>query len=66
MDETSYTIRFTPRKPSSVWSAVNIKRAQELIELGRMQPAGRAAFEDRKEDRSRRYSYEQQGIEARR
>ena len=61
VDETSYTIRFTRRKPGSIWSAVNIKRAQELIELGRMKPAGLAAFEKRKEDRSRRYSYEQQG-----
>ena len=61
VDETSYTIRFTPRKPRSIWSAVNIKRAQELIELGRMQPAGLAAFQTRTEDRSRRYSYEQQG-----
>jgi uncharacterized protein YdeI (YjbR/CyaY-like superfamily) len=61
LDETSYTIRFTPRKPRSIWSAINIKRAQELIELGRMQPAGLAAFQARKEDRSRRYSYEQQG-----
>jgi uncharacterized protein YdeI (YjbR/CyaY-like superfamily) len=62
LDETSYTIRFTPRKPRSIWSAINIKRAQELIELGRMQPAGLAAFQARKEDRSRRYSYEQQGL----
>ena len=61
LDEASYTIRFTPRKPLSIWSAVNIKRAQELIELGRMQPAGLAAFQARTEDRSRRYSYEQQG-----
>src|SRR5262245_21497132 len=40
VDETSYTIRFTPRKSRSIWSAINIKRAQELIELGRMRPAG--------------------------
>ena len=62
LDEASYTIRFTPRKPRSIWSAVNIKRAQELIELGRIQPAGLEAFQKRKEDRSRRYSYEQQGL----
>jgi uncharacterized protein YdeI (YjbR/CyaY-like superfamily) len=61
VDETSYTIRFTPRKPRSIWSAVNIKRAQELIELGRMHPTGLAAFQARTEDRSRRYAYEQQG-----
>ncbi len=62
LDETSYTIRFTRRKRGSIWSAVNIKRAQELIELGRMKPAGLQAFENRKEDRSRRYSYEQEGV----
>jgi uncharacterized protein YdeI (YjbR/CyaY-like superfamily) len=61
VDQTSYIIRFSPRKSLSIWSAVNIKRAQELIDLGRMQPAGLDAFQKRKEDRSRRYSYEQQG-----
>ena len=61
LDETSYTIRFTRRKAGSIWSAVNIKRAGELIELERMKPAGLEAFEKRREDRSRRYSYEQQG-----
>lgn len=61
VDETSYTIRFTPRRPGSIWSAVNIKRAQELIEQRRMLPAGLQAFQNRKEDRTRRYSYEQEG-----
>jgi uncharacterized protein YdeI (YjbR/CyaY-like superfamily) len=45
VDEQSYTIRFTPRNPRSAWSVVNIKRANELIEVGRMQPAGLKAFE---------------------
>jgi uncharacterized protein YdeI (YjbR/CyaY-like superfamily) len=61
LDETSYTIRFTARRTGSIWSAVNIKRVNELIELGRMKAAGLNAFEKRREDRSRRYSYEQQG-----
>jgi uncharacterized protein YdeI (YjbR/CyaY-like superfamily) len=39
LDDISYTIRFTPRRPSSIWSAINIKRAQELIDQGLMQPA---------------------------
>ncbi len=43
-DETSYTIRFTPRKPRSTWSAVNIRRVPELIAEGRMRPAGLAAW----------------------
>lgn len=60
VDESSYKIRFTPRKRGSIWSAVNLKRAQELIETGRMQPAGLQAFENRK-DNELRYSYEQQG-----
>jgi uncharacterized protein YdeI (YjbR/CyaY-like superfamily) len=57
----SYVIRFTPRKARSTWSAVNIKRAQELIAEGRMQPAGLTAFEARTDDRSAIYAYEQRG-----
>ena len=59
VDELSYTIRFTPRRPSSIWSAVNIKRAQALTDEGLMQPAGLQAFQVRKENRSGIYSYEQ-------
>jgi uncharacterized protein YdeI (YjbR/CyaY-like superfamily) len=59
VDESSYTIRFTPRKTNSIWSVVNINRAQVLIEEGRMQPAGLKAFQARKENRSGIYSYEQ-------
>jgi len=55
----SYTIRFTPRRPRSVWSIVNIRRATELMEQGLMSPAGLAAFERRSEERSRIYAYEQ-------
>ena len=59
IDEESYTIRFTPRKPSSNWSSVNIKRVGELNELGLMRPAGLAAFERRSEEKSGIYAYEQ-------
>ncbi len=59
VDERSYTIRFTPRTSGSVWSAVNIRRAQALIEQGRMEPAGLKAYEARRENRSGVYSYEQ-------
>ncbi|MBS1658021.1 MAG: bacteriocin-protection protein, partial [Bacteroidetes bacterium] len=45
IDDSSYTIRFTPRKPRSIWSAVNMKRAEQLIKQGLMKPAGMAAFE---------------------
>jgi len=63
LDDTSYTIRFTPRKPKSVWSAVNIKRAHELIAAGRMTPVGLAAFEKRDEQRARQYSYDRESVE---
>jgi uncharacterized protein YdeI (YjbR/CyaY-like superfamily) len=59
LGDDSYSIRFTPRQPRSIWSAVNIRRAQELIDLGQMQAAGLAAFEARTHDRSAIYSYEQ-------
>ncbi|MDB5069712.1 MAG: hypothetical protein JWM87_823 [Candidatus Eremiobacteraeota bacterium] len=59
LDDDSYTIRFTPRKERSIWSAVNIARAEELIAEGRMRPAGLRAFERRTENRSQIYSYEQ-------
>jgi len=59
LDDGSYVIRFTPRKPRSTWSAVNIKRVGELAKLGLMQPAGLKAFEKRSDDRSAIYSYEQ-------
>jgi uncharacterized protein YdeI (YjbR/CyaY-like superfamily) len=59
IDDVSYTIRFTPRRPGSIWSAVNIKRMQELIDQGLARPAGLRAFEARKENRSGIYSYEQ-------
>jgi uncharacterized protein YdeI (YjbR/CyaY-like superfamily) len=59
IDACSYKIRFTPRKPRSVWSAVNVKKAKELSKSGLMHPAGLAAFEKHEESRSQRYSYEQ-------
>ena len=59
VDERSYKIRFTPRRARSIWSPVNIKRARELGAEGRMRPAGRQAFEARREYGSGIYSYEQ-------
>jgi len=59
VDDLRYTSRFTPRRRGSIWSAVNIKRAQELSDKGLMQPAGMAAFNARKENKSGIYSYEQ-------
>ncbi|HTW32227.1 MAG TPA: YdeI/OmpD-associated family protein [Candidatus Sulfotelmatobacter sp.] len=59
IDEFSYQIRFTPRKPRSVWSAINVKRVTELSALGLMHATGLAAFEKRDEKRSGIYAYEQ-------
>lgn len=59
IDEHRYTIRFTPRKPRSIWSAVNLARVPELTAAGRMRPAGLEAFARRSEVRSSVYSYEQ-------
>jgi uncharacterized protein YdeI (YjbR/CyaY-like superfamily) len=59
IDAERYMIRFTPRRARSIWSAVNIARVAALTEEGRMRPAGAAAFEARREDRSGIYSYEQ-------
>lgn len=59
VDDTSYANRFTKRKTRSTWSAINIGRVKELIGLGRMQPAGLKAFEQRTDERSAIYSYEQ-------
>ena len=59
IDYTSYSIRFTPRKARSTWSAVNITRMNELVEEGLVAPAGLAAFGRRTDDRTAIYSYEQ-------
>jgi uncharacterized protein YdeI (YjbR/CyaY-like superfamily) len=58
IDETSYTIRFTPRRPGSMWSAINIAKVKELTDAGRMKPAGLAVFAARRDERAG-YTYEQ-------
>jgi len=58
VDAESYCIRFTPRKPGSTWSAINIRKVEEMNKLGLMLPAGLAAFEKRNEQKSAIYSYE--------
>lgn len=58
VDEHSYAFRFTPRRPNSIWSNVNTKRAAELRELGRMAPPGLKAFAARDPKRSGIYSFE--------
>ena len=58
IDDTSYTIRFTPRRPGSIWSAINIAKVKELTAAGRMKPAGLAAFAARRAE-GPGYSYKQ-------
>lgn len=60
--EDSYTIRFTPRRPTSIWSTINIKKMENLQQRGLMQPAGLAAFAKRRESHSEIYSHEQKAV----
>ena len=57
-DETSYTIRFTPRKPRSIWSNVNVNHVERLKKAGRMQPPGLAAYDRRDPKRTGIYAFE--------
>ena len=60
LDAESYVIRFTPRRRGSIWSRVNTRRAKELIEAGRMQPAGLRAFEARDPEKTALYAYDRE------
>jgi uncharacterized protein YdeI (YjbR/CyaY-like superfamily) len=60
IDEETYQIRFTPRRPGSIWSAINIAKVAKLQAEGRMRPAGVAVFENRTEAKSVVYAYEQE------
>jgi uncharacterized protein YdeI (YjbR/CyaY-like superfamily) len=63
VDDERYTIRFTPRTAKSIWSAVNLRRVEELKKEGRMQPAGLRAYETRDLSRAQKYSFEQDQVE---
>jgi uncharacterized protein YdeI (YjbR/CyaY-like superfamily) len=54
----AYSIRFTPRKPTSIWSAINVAKVEALRTAGRMRPAGEAAFARRTAARTGVYSFE--------
>ena len=62
IDEDSYLIRFTRRKPNSVWSLKNIKKMEELIKLGLVKPMGFEAYKKRKEKKSGIYTYENETV----
>src|SRR5678809_608513 len=57
-DETSYTIRFTPRKSRSIWSRINVDHVERLKKEGRMMPSGLAAFAKKEDKRTGIYSFE--------
>ncbi len=59
LDDQSYKIRFTPRKATSIWSSINVRRVRVLEAEGRLKEAGRRAFEHRHEGKSGIYAYEQ-------
>ena len=62
IDDTCYTIRFTPRRARSIWSAKNIARFHELAGEGRIEPAGQRAFDERDVARTNQYSFEQERV----
>ena len=59
IDDSAYQIRFTRRKPTSVWSAININKYQQLLAQGRITPAGAQAWAHRTASKSVIYAYEQ-------
>jgi len=61
IDKQSFKIRFTPRKMTSVWSAVNVKKVNELIQLGKMKPAGIHLFNNRTDAQG--YTSEDRNVE---
>lgn len=62
IDDDSYTIRFTPRKPASIWSVVNIAKMEKLRAEGKMTSAGEAVFALRNEAKSGIYAHERSDI----
>lgn len=58
IDNTAYSIRFTPRKPTSIWSAINVRKVEALRAAGKMTPAGERAFSHRKPHKTGVYSFE--------
>lgn len=58
----TWSIRFTPRKKGSIWSAINLRRIEELKALGRVAPAGLAAYEGRNPDKQKKYSFENRDV----
>jgi uncharacterized protein YdeI (YjbR/CyaY-like superfamily) len=62
IDKDRYQIRFTKRKPTSIWSAINIEKVETLIKQGLMRPAGLESFKNRSEKKSKIYTYENEEV----
>lgn len=54
----AYTIRFTPRKRTSIWSRINVDNVERLTKARRMRPAGLRAYALRTDARTGVYSFE--------
>ena len=63
LDDVSFTNRFTPRKPKSIWSNVNVAHVERLTREGKMRPAGRAAFDAKSASRTGFYTFERDHAE---
>lgn len=63
VDEESYSVRFTPRRPDSIWSAVNVNKVETLTKQGLMMPAGIKAYGFLKKNKSKVYSFEKEAQE---
>ena len=62
IDKDRYFFRYTPRKTTSIWSAINIKKVEDLTKQGLMHPNGLASFKWRKEHKSKIYAYETEAV----
>jgi uncharacterized protein YdeI (YjbR/CyaY-like superfamily) len=62
IDTESYCNRFTPRKPNSIWSAINIKKVEEMMRQGLMTPAGLKAFDAKKQHKMGMYAHETEPV----
>ena len=62
MDEASFSVRFTPRKPRSTWSRVNVAHVKRLMKAGRMAQPGLAAIRAREEERTGLHSFERNAM----
>jgi uncharacterized protein YdeI (YjbR/CyaY-like superfamily) len=63
LDAESFSVRFSPRKPRSIWSRVNVRHVERLLQAKRMTKAGLAVFEAREKERTGIYSFEQRPTE---